>query len=179
MHRHFKVVLMGTLLFVMCTPLLADTEKATIESLERQIEALKARISALEQRDIFTSFMPDYAERFHVMHHAGDAGDWAVASHQLLEMKRLTRLSTSIDADKGKLMQSMMNPKLEDLEHAIEHGNQKKFQKALVDTTNTCNACHTATGSPFIQVTLDVSESLSIRHPHKLTPQAVPGGHTH
>ena len=179
MNRRFKPTLFGTLLVVLSTPLLADTESATIEALERQIAMLKARIAALEQRDVFTSFMPDYAERFHVMHRAGEAGDWAVASHQLLEMKRLTRLSTSIDADKGKLMQAMMMPNLEALDHAIEHGNQKKFQEALVETTNTCNACHTATGSQFMRVTLDVSDSLSMRHPHKLVPQDVPGGHTH
>ena len=179
MNTHLKVTLTGLLLVALSTPLLADSEDARIEALEREIATLKARIADLEQRDAFTTFMPDFAERFHVMHRAGEAGDWAVANHELLEMKRLARISTSIDAEKGKLMQQMLKPNFEALESAIEHGNHEKFQKALVKTTNTCNACHTATGSQFVQVSLDASESLSMRHPHKLTEQPVPGGHTH
>lgn len=171
----FAVLLLATL----SPPLLADSDSAKFKELEKQIEVLQTRIAALEARYTFTSFMPDFAERFHVIHQAGDSGDWAVASHELEEMKRLTRLSTSVDADKGKLMQEMMEPNFEALEHAIEHGNSKKFQQALTQTTDTCNTCHTATGSGFIQVTLDVSESLSLRHPHKFQKQDAPGGHTH
>ncbi|MCK5361557.1 MAG: hypothetical protein KAR22_01240, partial [Gammaproteobacteria bacterium] len=44
---------------------------------------------------------------------------------------------------------------------------------------DTCNACHAATGSDFVQVTLDARDSLSLRHPHKLMRRAVPGGHSH
>jgi hypothetical protein len=179
MNKHLRAVFAASMLAALSTPLLADSEAAKLKELEGQIEALRARIAALEAHHTFTSFMPDFAERFHVMHRAGDSGDWAVASHELEEMKRLTRLSTSIDADKGKLMQGMMKPSFEALENAIEHGNSKTFQKALTQATETCNACHTATGSGFVQVTLDASESLSLRHPHKFQKQEVSGGHTH
>ena len=179
MNKQLRAIFAASLLTALSTPVLADSDGAKFKEFERQIEALRARIAALEAQYTFTSFMPDYAERFHVMHRAGDAGDWAVASHELEEMKRLTRLSTSVDADKGKLMQEMMEPNFEALEHAIEHGNSKKVVKALMQTTETCNACHTATSSGFIQVTLDASESLSLRHPHKFQQQEVAGGHTH
>jgi hypothetical protein len=179
MNKQLKAVFAASVLTALSTPLLAESDGAKLEELEGQIKALQARIAALEAHHTFTSFMPDFAERFHVMHRAGDSGDWAVASHELEELKRLTRLSTSIDADKGKLMQGMMKPSFEALENAIEHGNNKKFRKALTQATETCNACHTATGSGFVQVTLDARESLSIRHPHKFQKQEVPGGHTH
>jgi hypothetical protein len=179
MNKQLRAVVAASVLTALSTPLLADSDGAEFKELEGQIKALRARIAALEAHHTFTSFMPDFAERFHVMHRAGDSGDWAVASHELEEMKRLTRLSTSVDPDKGKLMQGMMTPSFEALENAIEHGNNKKFRKALTQTTETCNACHTATGSGFIQVTLDVSESLSLRHPHKFQKQEVSGGHTH
>ena len=179
MNKQLRAIFAASVLTALSTPLLAYSDRAKLEELESQIKALQAKITALEAHHTFTSFMPDLAERFHVMHRAGDSGDWAVASHELEEMKRLTRLSTSVDADKGKLMQGMMKPSLEALENAIAHGNNKKFQKALTQTTKTCNACHTATGSGFIQVTLDASESLSLRHPHKFQKQKVPGGHTH
>ena len=33
--------------------------------------------------------MPNFAERLHVMHYAGEAEDWAVASHELLGLRHL------------------------------------------------------------------------------------------
>ncbi len=179
MKKQLKVAAIASLVAILSTPLLAGSHKAKLEALERQIEVLQTRIAALEARQTFTSFMPNFSERFHVMHRAGEAGDWAVASHELAEMKRLTRLSTTIDGEKGQLMQRMMGPSFEVLEKAIEHGNHKKFEKALIQTIDTCNACHAATGSDFIQVTLDARESLSLRHPHKFMQREVPSGHSH
>jgi hypothetical protein len=161
------------------SPVYADSDNLKLEALTRQIEALQARVSALESLATFTSLMPDFAERFHVMHRAGEAGDWAVASHELAEMQRMATLSQSIDVEKGKLMKSMMEPSLEALGDAIEHGNGEKFETALTQAINTCNACHAATGSGFIEVSLEVPDLLSLRHPHKLTPRAVPEGHSH
>ncbi|MDH3694669.1 MAG: hypothetical protein OER96_08880, partial [Gammaproteobacteria bacterium] len=86
---------------------------------------------------------------------------------------------TYTDAKNGQLMQGMMGPSIESLDDAIEHGNSKKFQTALEQTVSTCNACHTATGSSFIQVTLDAQESISLRHPHTFAERGIPGGHTH
>ena len=179
MNMRTKASILALALTALSTPLLADSDTAKIEALQRQIQALQARIEILEARETFTSFMPNFAERFQVMHRAGEAGDWAVASHELEEMKRLARNSVSIDAEKGRLMQNMMDPVFEALEHDIEHGNQEEFEDELVKATNTCNACHQATGSNFIQVTLDVPDSLSLRHPHKFTQEATAGGHTH
>lgn len=173
------ITIMALAMSGLSAPILAANDDAKLAEMERQIDALQARIAVLEAHHTFTAFMPNFAERFHVMHRAGDSGDWAVASHELQEMMRLSRLSTSVDPDKGALMQEMMKPVFEEIEHAIEHGNQKKFRAALVQATETCNACHIATGSGFVQVTLDAKESLSLRHPHKFTRQAVSGGHTH
>ena len=123
--------------------------------------------------------MPNFAERFHVMQRAGEAGDWAVASHELKERKRLTALSTNIDEDRVELMKSMMGPQLDALEEAIEHGDTNSFSTALDRTIKTCSGCHAAVGSDFIQVVLDAPEALSIRHPHKLKAREVVEGHTH
>lgn len=179
MNKQLRAIFAAAMLAVLSMPLLADSDRAKLDELEVRIEMLQVKIGALEAHHTFTSFMPDFAERFHVMHRAGDAGDWAVASHELSELQRITKLSTTIDADKGRLMQQMMKPSFEALENAIGHGNHKKFLNALTETTNTCNACHTATGSGFVQVTLDADESLSFRHPHKFKKQGMMGGHTH
>lgn len=145
----------------------------------KRLDALEQRLSALEAARSFAGFMPDLAERFHVMHRAGEAGDWAVAAHELAEMQKLSRLSISIDAQQGMLMQSMLGPSFETLEGAIEHGNLKRFSKALESTISACNGCHVATGANFVQVTLDAPDGLSMRHPHRFTKSDAPEGHHH
>lgn len=158
----------------------ADSDDADLQLLQQQIVALQKRVEALEAtKPTFTSLMPNFAERFHVMHLAGESGDWAVANHELLEMKRMAALSGDIDAERGVLMQGMMAPSFEALEEAVEHGNKKKLQAALEQTINTCNACHTATGSPFIKVTLDARDAVSLRHPHAFIASTGGGGHSH
>ena len=87
--------------------------------------------------------------------------------------------STNSRESSGQLMQAMLAPSFEALESAIEHNDHEKFEKALTQTIDTCNACHAVTGSDFVQVTLDAREALSIRHPHKFMEREVPGGHTH
>ncbi len=179
MMKQMKAAALVTAVAMLSTPVLASSDGAKFEALEHQIEALQARIAALEAHQTFTSFMPNFSERFHVMHRAGEAGDWAVASHELQEMKRLTILSITIDNEKGQLMRAMMGPNFEALESAIEHNDHEKFEKALTQTIDTCNACHTATGSDFVQVTLDARQALSIRHPHKFMEREVSSGHSH
>lgn len=171
-------VALSLLLLIMPPAGQAHEDAGSPEVLKR-LQALEQRLNALEAARSFTSFMPDLAERFHVMHRAGEAGDWAVAAHELAEIQRLTRQSISIDADQGTLMQSMLGPSFENLEGAIEHGNVKKFSEALEDTITACNSCHVATGADFVQVTLDVADGLSMRHPHRLMMRNAPAGHHH
>lgn len=153
-------------------------QDADSSRLAERIQAMEERIAVLESRFSFASFMPDFAERFHVMHRAADVEDWAVASHEMQEMKRLVESSVTIDANKGKLFQAMMTPVLEKLDDAIAHSNKKKITPLLNEAIQTCNSCHVATGSPFITVTLDAGSSLSMRHPHSFKKQKA-GSHTH
>lgn len=179
MTANMKAISVAALLAALSAPVMADEDAADIQALKAQIQALQARVNALEARQTFTSFMPNIAERFHVMHRAGEAGDWAVASHELEELKRITSLSPTIDEKNGRLMIAMMGPSFDALEEAIEHGNHEKFEKALSQSINTCNSCHVATGSEFVEVTLDAEESLSMRHPHRFMRRDMPSGHAH
>jgi hypothetical protein len=179
MMKSSKIALAAFAAALISAPVMADSDDARLKRLEEQVHALQAQVQALEAQQSFTSFMPNFAERFHVMHRAGEAGDWAVAAHELAEMKRLTSLSPTIDKEKGQLMQSMLGGNLAALDEAIEHGNQEKFQKALEQTITNCNSCHVATGSGFVEVVLDATGSLSMRHPHRFVRREMPSGHTH
>jgi len=169
----------ATLAAVLSPAVLAGGDSMDTAKFMQKIEALEKRIATLESVRNFTQFMPGFSERFHVMHRAGEAGDWAVAAHELSELKRLMALTPAIDAKQGELMQAMLGPSLEELEKVIAKGDKKAFETTLVGTVNTCNACHVVTGSPFIEVKLDATNSLGMRHPHKLTARDAPAGHAH
>ena len=168
-------------------PMIGAGGPQQIQVLKKEISLLKAEVRALRKavaslqalKPTLTTLMPDFAERFHVMHRAGDAGDWAVAAHEVLEMQRLVNVAKQIDAKKGVLVEGFMSGNLRTLNKAIEHGKLESFYKAMNDTVKNCNACHVAVGSPFIKVTLDVDEGLSMRHPHALGKSKAPAKHTH
>src|SRR3972149_3475673 len=103
-----------------------EPQLETPDDLKKEIKALRERVAVLEAlKPRFTNFMPNYAERFHVMHRAGDVGDWAVAAHEIDEMKRMTGVSKYIDPKLGTLMQAFMDGNLRKLREAVEHGNAK------------------------------------------------------
>jgi hypothetical protein len=148
--------------------------KADLPSLLAEVERLRKEVARLDAiKPTFTNFMPEFSERFHLMHRAGDAGDWAVANHEAMELVRLLAVAQAIDPEKGRLLKSFMGESLERLDDAIAHGDKAAFDKYLTATVQNCNACHAAVGSSFIQVSLDVAPNMTMRHPHIFTQQHV------
>jgi hypothetical protein len=146
--------------------------KADLPSLLAEVERLRKEVARLDAlKPTFTNFMPEFSERFHVMHYAGHAGDWAVANHEAMELDRLLGVAQSIDPAKGKMMRAFLGEDLEHFDEAIAHGDRAAFDKALTETVAHCNTCHAAVGSAFIKVSLDVPPTMTIRHPHILEKQ--------
>ena len=86
--------LTGVFIAATLSPANAGANETELQSLQQSVLALQNRVETLEAiKPTFTGFMPNIAERFHVLHRAGEAGDWAVAGHELAEMKRLIALS--------------------------------------------------------------------------------------
>ena len=154
---------------------------------EDRLARLEEKVATLEQqvRDLrvlmpsFTNIMPNFSERFHVMHRAGDAGDWAVAQHELLELRRIIEMTRVIDREKSRLMQNFMTAPLDQIAAAIEHQDESRFLQALDATVTNCNACHDAAGSPFINVVLNARRAVSMRHAHEFLDTEPMTEHTH
>lgn len=162
------------------TPEALPPLKADLPSLLAEVKRLRKEVARLDElRPTFTNFMPNVAERFHVMHFAGDAGDWAVAGHEAAELDRLVDVAKAVNPEKGKLMKSFIGGDLEHLDDAIAHGDKAAFDKTLSETVQHCNACHVAVGSPFIKVSLNVAPNMTIRHPHILTKEHAMAHHHH
>ena len=165
----------------------ADEDSKQIRELVGQVTALEAEVAELRKaveslkaaQPTVTMLMPNFAERFHVMHYAGEAEDWAVASHELLGLNHLVKVMQEIDPEKGAMAIGFLDANFKQLDAAIEHENMESFKQSLIETVENCNSCHVAVGSPSMKITLNVSDSLSMRHSHALGKSKKPGEHKH
>ena len=187
MHIKSLALMITIAMFNLVNPAIATTHVEDVKSLTLKVDALAQEVtqlrSAIESlqaiQPTVTSLMPEFAERFHVMHFAGEAEDWAVAHHEFLELKRIAGVIKAIDPEKGALIDGFMTANFNNLATAIEHEKVEMFKKALVVTVESCNACHVAVGSPFMKVGLNVHDSLSMRHSHVLGKSSNSGENTH
>lgn len=187
MNAKLWALLLSIVILGLSGPAMADSDSKEVQALTKEVRALSDEVARLRKaveslqalQPTMTTMMPDFAERFHVMHRAGDAGDWAVAAHELLELERLVGVAKHIDPKSGALMEGFLNESFRSLNAAIEHGNHDSFTRALGETVKNCNACHKAVGSPFMEVGLEADQSLSMRHPHALHASKKPGEHVH
>ena len=166
---------------------LASAHSADVQALSSQVESLKQEVNRLSKaieslmalRPTVTMLMPDISERFHVMHYAGHAQDWALASHELQVLKQLVGKLQYIDPEKGAMADGFLLGNFNQLEIAIEHENIEAFNASLEATVTSCNSCHVAVGSPSMKVVLNASDGLSLRHSHALEESKKPGDHMH
>lgn len=187
MKTNVAVMLVSLTLSGLSGSLMASSDSKDVQTLDREVRALKSEVAQLRTivellraiQPTITSLMPEFAERFHVMHYAGEAQDWAVVSHELQGLKRVMQVIKLVDPEKGGMIEGFMGGNFNQIEAAIEHENMKSFNKALEATVNNCNSCHVATGSPFMKVVLDAQNSLSMRHSHDLGKSEKPGEHMH
>ncbi len=75
MNTRLGTVLMASMVAALSAPATAGSDAVTIDALQHQVKTLQARVEALEARHTLTSFMPNFAERFHVMHPSGERLD--------------------------------------------------------------------------------------------------------
>ncbi len=188
MSRKYCALLFIATLLNYAAPVSADESSDKLQALTRQVNDLSAQVEELKSavellnaiRPDVTTLMPDIAERMHVMHYAGEAGDWAVASHELEGIKRLVTVMQKIDPVKGAMANGFMTEPFGKIDAAIDHQNQATFTKSLTTLVENCNSCHVTAGSPAMKISLDVADTLSLRHSHDLgKSKSMGGGHMH
>ena len=179
------LLLLATIYFPVVA--MADENSTKIQQLTGQVAALKDEVAELRKavealkatQPTVTTLMPNFAERLHVMHYAAEAEDWAIAAHELEALKQLVTVMQQVDPEKGRMANGMLGANFKQLDTAIEHEDLGSFTKSLENTVSNCNSCHVAVGSPAMKITLDVDDSLSIRHSHDLGKSKKSGGHMH
>ena len=88
---------------------------------------------------------------------AGKNDNWALAAYEIDEIKEgledaATLHSTFDGVPVAEMIKTIIEPRIERLEKAIEAKNGTQFVAAFDELTEGCNSCHAVAGKPFIRI---------------------------
>jgi hypothetical protein len=88
---------------------------------------------------------------------AGKNNNWALAAYEVDEIKEGLEDAAKYHASNdgvpvAELIKALIDPRLEQLEKAIEAKSSTQFAAAFDELTNGCNSCHAKAGKPFIRI---------------------------
>jgi hypothetical protein len=88
---------------------------------------------------------------------AGKSNNWSLAAYEIDEIKEgledAARLHSTFDGvPVAEMIKTILDPRIERLEKAIEGKNSTQFIVAFDELTNGCNNCHAGAGKPFIRI---------------------------
>ncbi len=97
---------------------------------------------------------------------AGTAGNWALADYEMHELMEAVEGAEGIHAVRNGIeitavLQGVADTVVAPLRAAITARATKNFRNAYHTLITRCNACHTATGFPFIVITLPTAPPVS------------------
>lgn len=94
-----KKVTIGFLILGVFVSGCAQPEKRELSGGNAKLQEIEKKLEVLTPD--FARLMPEYSERFHVLHFAGEAEDWATAKHELHEIEGLREIGEVVDPQKG------------------------------------------------------------------------------
>jgi hypothetical protein len=88
---------------------------------------------------------------------AGKNNNWALAAYEIDEIKEgledAARLHPTFNGvPVAEMIKTIIDPRLERLEKAVEGKNSTEFIAAFDELTNGCNSCHAGASKPFIHI---------------------------
>ena len=88
---------------------------------------------------------------------AGKNNNWALAAYEIDEIKEgledAARLHPTFNGvPVAEMIKTIIDPRLERLEKAVDGKNSTEFIAAFDELTNGCNSCHAGASKPFIRI---------------------------
>ena len=88
---------------------------------------------------------------------AGKNSNWDLAAYEIDEIKEgfedAARLHPTFDGlPVAEMIKTIIDPRIERLEKAVEGKNSSQFITAFDELTNGCNSCHAGASKPFIRI---------------------------
>jgi hypothetical protein len=88
---------------------------------------------------------------------AGKNRNWDLAAYEVDEIKEglqdAAKFHATVDGiPVAEMIKTILDPRLERIEKAIDAKNNAQFASAFDALTDGCNSCHTKAGKPFIRI---------------------------
>jgi hypothetical protein len=88
---------------------------------------------------------------------AGRNRNWKLAAYEVDEIKEglqdAAKFHATVDGiPVAEMIKSILDPRLEGIEKAVDARNGAQFVSAFDALTEGCNSCHTKAGKPFIRI---------------------------
>ncbi len=88
---------------------------------------------------------------------AGKSNNWDLAAYEIDEIREgledAARLHPTFNGvPVAEMIKTIINPRIERLEKAVERKNSTLFIAAFDELTNGCNSCHAGASKPFIRI---------------------------
>jgi hypothetical protein len=88
---------------------------------------------------------------------AGKSNNWDLATYEIDEIKEgledAAKLHSTFEGvPVAKMIETIIDPRIERLEKTIEEKNSTEFIAAFDELTNGCNSCHAGASKPFIRI---------------------------
>jgi len=137
------------------------------ESLASQSTNLEQRLKKLEATAPSPGlFMSAIQVHFAKLYFAGEARNWELAGFERGEiLEHLEVVAALRPEERGVsitgIMDAFKNTPLVALKDAIEMKDRSLFREAYRESMIMCNACHQATGRPFITITMPTNPPIS------------------
>jgi len=100
------------------------------------------------------TIMIEFGHRFYIAYYAAKANNWDLAKYQLHELIEAQEILEITRPKYTKSLKDFEDNYLKSLGDAIEHKDWNSFSQKYNQATKGCNACHIATGHPYIQYRL-------------------------
>ena len=123
--------------------------------------------------------MIEYGRRIALVKLAADAGDWGMAQYQLKEATEIQEVGETTRPSKAELLMNFEHTFLDPLADDILTKNDAAFNTDFANALDGCNACHVATGHPFIVVRPPITspEDFLVLGPSEPDTSGAGGGH--
>jgi hypothetical protein len=97
---------------------------------------------------------------------AGKNRNWPLAAYEIDEIKEGLQDATKLHATHegipvADMIKMILDPKIEQLEKAIEAKDIRQFVAAFDELTDGCNSCHAKAGKPYIRIRIPSTSLLS------------------
>lgn len=140
-------------LFLPALVLSSCNQGAGASSLETRIETLEAAMPGVG--DLMSNVQLHFAK----LYYSAQAENWDLAAFELHELEENLEKAVRLrPQEKGVRLDGIYGAfkgtELEAMNRAIFSKDLASFGRAYEESMTVCNACHTATGRPFITITL-------------------------